>query len=547
VTSAFGRVLALDPDTGKARWSFDPKSDISAGWGDFANRGAATWLDERLRNGQPCRRRIFVATIDARLFALDAQSGKSCPGFGTDGMIDLRQGLRRPPKGKDEYETTSPPAILRDLVIIGSAVADNNRTTMPSGEVRAFDARTGKVRWTWHPLSAEVEAGAANAWSILSVDEERNLVFVPTGSASPDYYGGRRPGDNRYANSVTALEGETGKVVWSFQTVHHDLWDYDVASQPVLFSIKREGRSIPAVAIGSKTGHLFLVHRETGEPLFPVEERRVPASTADGEKSSPTQPFPVLPPALVPQQLREEDAWGLTNEDRNWCRERIRSLRSEGIFTPPSTQGSVIFPGNIGGMAWGGAAWAPALGYLIVPTNRLAAVVRLIPRAEFQTESQRKDRLGVEFAPQHGTPFGMSRQFLLSPQRIPCNPPPWGALSAVDTASGKIAWEVPLGITPWLSEHADAPKWGTINLGGPITTASGLTFIGAALDACLRAFDTATGKELWKGTLPASARSTPMTYQTPKGRQYVVISANGHNISEEPPNDAIVAFGLPEE
>lgn len=460
-------------------------------------------------------------------------------------MIDLRQGLRRPPQSKSEYQATSPPAILGELVITGSSVADNDRTLMPSGEVRAFDVRTGKLRWTWHSLPADLEAGAGNAWSLLSVDEAKNLVFVPTGSASPDYYGGNRPGHNRFANSVTALNGGTGKVVWSFQTVHHDLWDYDVASQPLLFTMRGGRRQIPAVAISSKTGHLFLVDRYKGKPLFPVKERPVPASTAEGEKASPTQPFPVLPPALVPQRLRVEDAWGWNEPELNWCRERIRMLRSEGLFTPPSVEGSVVFPGNIGGMAWGGAAWDPKKGYLIVPTNRLATVVQLIPREKFQAESQRKDRRHAEFAPQHGTPYGMAREFLFSPGRCPCNAPPWGALSAVDTSTGKIAWEVPLGKLPWLEGLNGADQWGSINLGGPITTASGLVFIGATLDPYLRAFETATGKELWKGRLPASARSTPMTYQSPKGRQFVVISANGHNLVGDP-HDEIVAFSLPD-
>jgi len=280
------------------------------------------------------QRRLFVATIDARLFAIDAATGKACDNFGVGGLVDLHQGLRNPPHYKAEYEETSPPAVIGDLVVVGSGVADNNYVDAASGEVRAFDASTGKLAWTWDPMPGQ-RTGAANTWSIISADPERKLIFLPTGSASPDYYGGERPGNNLYADSLVALHADTGKMAWHFQTVHHDLWDYDVAPQPTLFTIRRDGKQIPAIAVGSKTGNLFLLNRETGEPIFGVEERLAPASDVPGEKASPTQPFPILPKPLVPQSLTAGNAWGLTEEDRKWCQDMIRSKRAEGIFTPP--------------------------------------------------------------------------------------------------------------------------------------------------------------------------------------------------------------------
>ena len=543
-TSAFGRVIALEPETGGKLWDFDPKSDIKAGWGDFANRGVAAWRDSRAKRTATCAHRIYVAPIDARLFALDAKTGLPCTDFGAAGVIDLRIGLKIPPEGKSDYETTSPPAIVGDVIVIGSAIADNGRARMPSGEVRGFDTRTGKLRWTWLPVGETDKTGAGNAWSILSVDQKRGWVFVPTGSPSPDYYGGSRPGDNRFANSVTALDGKTGKVVWSFQTVHHDVWDYDVASQPLLYSAKRNGRTIEAVAAGSKTGQVFLLERATGKPIFGVEERPVPQGGAPGETLSPTQPFPLMPKPLVPHRLKPEEAWGITAEDKQWCAEKLRSLRSDGIFTPPTEQGSLIVPGNVGGMAWGGAAWHPGSDLLIVPTNRLPAVIQLIPRDKFNHERQRKDRLDAEFAPQRGTPYGMAREFLTTPKKVPCNAPPWGALTAIRASTGEVAWEVPLGSLPSLKDVPGSDQWGSLVLGGPIATGGGLVFIGGTFDPYLRAFDVATGRELWKGELPSSARATPMTYAAPSGRQYVVISAGGHGLPNTRQGDEIVAFAL---
>jgi quinoprotein glucose dehydrogenase len=540
VSSPYGKVVALEPETGKVLWSFDGQIDRNANYGDFASRGVVTWHDAGKDAKGPCRERIFFASIDARLFALDAATGARCEGFGAKGVIDLKAGLRRAPAYAGEYEQTSPPAVIDDLVVVGSAIADNHRADSATGEVRAFDARTGALRWTWDPLPKNPSAGAANAWSRIVVDPERHLALLPTGSPSPDYYGGLRPGDNRYANSVVALRAATGEMVWHFQTVHHDLWDYDVASPPALFSVKRAGKDLAAVAVGSKTGHLFLLERETGKPLFPVEERPVPKSDVPGEEAAATQPFPTLPPSLVPQRLTADEAWGVTDADRQWCHDQIAGLRSEGIFTPPTLRGSLVVPGNVGGMQWGGVAFAREEGLLIAPTNRLAAVVRLVPQAE--VDAYRKEHPNYETTRQLGAPYAMSRTFLVAPSGLPCTPPPWGRLTAVDVATGKIRWEVTLGKLP---VPGALPEWGSVTLGGPLATGGGLVFIGATFDPVMRAFDASSGAELWQGALPASARSVPMTFQGPSGKQYVVIAAGGHESKFGPLDNAVVAFALP--
>ena len=538
IGTPYGKAIALDPETGKERWTFDARINHKGNFGDFANRGVSVWTDSEAGARAPCRSRVFFASIDAQLFALDALTGKPCSSFADKGRIDLTAGLRRGPEYVGEYEETSPPAVIGDLVVVGSAIADNHRADSVTGEVRAFDARTGALRWTWDPMPGNPQAGAGNAWSRIIVDPDRGLVFLPTGSPSPDYYGGLRAGDNRHANSLVALEAKTGKLVWSFQTVHHDLWDYDLAGPPTLFTMRREGRNIDGVAAASKTGHLFLLDRATGKPLFSVEERAVPKSDVPGEEPSPTQPFPTAPPPLVPQKLQADDAWGASETDRTWCREQITALRSEGIFTPPSLNGTLVAPGNIGGMHWGGAAFAPEHGLLIAPTNRFVAVVRLIPRA--QVGEYRKSHPDWETTDQKGAPYAMSRKFLRSPGGLPCNPPPFGTLTAVDAADGRIRWQVPLGSLP-----GGKPEWGSMNLGGPLATAGGLVFIGASLDPAFRAFDVESGKELWKGELPASARSTPMSFQSASGKQFVLIAAGGHDPKLGKLDNAIVAFTLP--
>ncbi len=551
LSTPLGRVIALDPVTAKERWTYDPHINRDKGYGDYANRGVSTW---RSPEGH---RRIYDATIDARLIALDAASGRPIAEFGDNGTVDLRKGLRIAPHGFADYEETSPPVVINNLLVVGSGVADNGSTTQASGEVRGFDAATGKLIWTWDPIpqnpkdpayptwknGSAPHTGAANAWSVIAADPERGLVFVPTGSASPDYYGGERLGDNAYANSVVALRASTGEVVWHFQTVHHDLWDFDVATPPLLFDIHRDAGTIPAIAIGSKTGNLFILNRETGKPIFGVAERPVPKSDVPGEVASPTQPFPLKPAPVAVQKLTPDDAWGVDDADRAWCRDELSKLHTGSIFTPPSLAGTVSLPGNVGGMNWGGMAYDPQHDLLVLPSNNIAAEVRLIPRADFDMADSKNRKLNGdwEFARQRGTPYGMMRRLLLSPKRLPCNAPPWSTLIAISASTAEKKWEVPLGrFSPKTPE-----TWGSVSLGGPIATAGGLVFVGSTLAPAIYAFDIQTGRLLWTGNLPASPKATPMTFEGPDRKQYVVVSAGGFGIpGVSPLGDYVVAFSL---
>lgn len=551
VSTPRSRVIALDAETGVERWTFDPGVDTTdTHHGMTTSRGVSTWLDAESTASTTCRRRIFLASFDARLFALDGRTGRLCSDFGERGSIDLGVGVPGIEGRRGHYKQTAPPAVVGDVVVVGSSIYDGRDVVAPSGVVRAFDVRTGALRWRWEPLVAinggeEETAGAANTWATMTTDEERDLLFVPTGSPSPDHYGGLRPGDNRYANSLVALRASTGEVVWSFQVVRHDLWDYDLPAPPALITLQRGGRSIPAVVQGTKMGFLFVLHRETGRPLFPIEERPVPPSDVPGEVASPTQPFPVLPRPLGRQRLDPEEAWGLTPVDRAACRSRVESLRNEGPYTPPSIRGSLVMPGFLGGMEWGGLAFDPTSGLLVVNVNHLAMVATLIPAERLAPAMQETGPFSV--VEQRGAPYGVRREPLLSPLGLPCTQPPWGTLAAVDMQTGLLRWEVPLGSVNDLSKVPSPGAWGSPNLGGPLVT-GGLAFIAATMDRGFRAFDLETGVVVWEDRLPASGQATPMTYRArPGGRQHIVIAAGGHDGLGSKLGDWIVAYALPHE
>lgn len=552
------RVIALDPVTGAERWSHDPRIDLT---GRYANqlvcRGVAHWRDPRAADDDACASTIFTATNDARLVALDAKTGTPCSAFGSAGELPLVPGVGEP-AWQGEYQVTSPPTVVGDLVVVGSAVSDNGRIDAPSGVVRAFDARSGMLRWAWdlappgfdyasEPVSdAGYALGTPNVWAPMAVDPERRLLFVPTGNAAPDYYTGDRGAMDHFGSAVVALHAETGDVVWRFQTVHNDLWDFDVPAQPTLATIDVDGTPRDAVVQATKMGLLFVLDRETGAPLHAVEERPVPTAAAvPGERPSPTQPFPRVP-ILVRRDLSPDDAWGLTPWDRGACRERIASLRFDGMYTPPSLQGTIMLPGNAGGTNWGGIAVDPIRQIALVRSSDVPWVVTMIPRADF--EAEREAHRGHEHGPQIGTPYGMRREMLLSPLGLPCIAPPWGTLSAVDLRTARILWQVPHGS---IRDVAPVPlplEWGVPGIGGPITTSSGVTFIAAAMDDSLRAFDSETGATLWRYRLPAGGQATPMSYRVDfedgTARQYVVIAAGGHARAGTTPGDHVVAFAL---
>lgn len=540
----FNHIVALDPGTGEELWRFDPqKPKTGTMYGTHNCRGVSYWAartpEERRRF---CGKRIFEAVGNGVLVSVDAASGRLCRGFGHEGRIDLNA---LDYKGEGRLEASSPPAIYEDIVIVGGMVIDNKYRDSLDGIVRGFDARSGDELWSFNPIPEHLSGkiGGANAWAPMSVDQERGWVFLPTGSPSYDVLGINRADPVPLGNAVAALDASSGTVIWSYQIVHHDLWDYDLPAAPTLVTVKQDNEAIPAVLQPTKMGFVFVLDRRTGKPLFPVEERPVPATDVPGEYSSPTQPFPRLPAPVVSQSITADDAWGALVFDRKECREKLARLRNDGLYTPPSLRGSVLHPSFLGGTNWGGIAYDPVSGLAVLNASNTVASVILMPREEYDPEKHK--RPGVSVYEMRDSPYVLLREVLLSSVGAPCNPPPWGTLTAIDIHSGETRWRIPFGRIELAGPLKSLASWGAPNQGGPIITRGGLVFIGASLDSRFRAYDLQTGEEVWSAAVPAPATATPMTYAYgPYKRQYIVIAAGGHGAFQTNLSDAIIAFAL---
>lgn len=570
VCTPSSQVYALDPASGRPQWHFDPQVPALAMEPLFSATCRAVGYHQAAdATAQTrCGRRVLVATADGRLIALDAGDGRPCAGFGAGGTLDLTRHMGNQVPGFSS--STSGPAVVGDLVIVGQQVSDNQRRDAPGGVVRAFDVASGALRWAWDARRADdAQAplppgelwprGTPNVWNVISADEGLGLVYLGTGNSAADQFGGSRdPAEDAYTAAVVAVELASGRTRWRFNTMNHDLWDYDLGAQPLLTDLEIDGRSRRVVVQGTKTGAIFVLDAATGEPLTRVAQRPVPAGDIPGERYAPTQPLaPGYPnfsglPGAEPEVLSEASAFGLTPIDALLCRIDFRRMRYRGPFTPPNAEpgGVLLMPGIVGGINWGGKALNPATQTLITNHSRLPNRVTMVPRAQVtdQALGDGGARADQDVAPQAGTPYGVKRPNWMSVLQVPCIAPPWGFLSATDLRSGRLLWTQPLGtgfdVGPLGVPTRLKLTLGTPNLGGAVNTAGGLTFIGAAQDNFLRAFDTHSGALLWEGRLPAGPQASAMSYLH-EGRQYVVIAAGGHARFQTTPGDSVLAFALP--
>lgn len=550
-------IVALDPATGEERWRFNPHTGESgAGLTDRERknsrcRSVAYWEARPPVAGKACERRVFKSDFLGNVYAVDADDGRPCKDFGAaSGHPGYITHWDYPGNGEGSRGITSAPIVVGDAVISASG-ADDTYLDANDGFVRAFDVRSGDLLWEFNPIPAENvrDTGAANVWSTMSADPARGLVFLPTTSPSSDYYGQARPFDIPYSTATVALDVTSGRRAWHYQIVRHNIFDYDLPGHALLVTIQKDGRSRDVAIQNTKTGVVFVFDRETGEPVFPIEERQVPASDMPGEVAARTQPWPVLPEPLLPEKLTRDDMWGLTPLGRRWCRKQFDSLRHEGLFTPPSEQGSLYFPGTAGGSNWGGIAFHPGANLLIVKLTHLATrhwmirnedgAITPLPGYDRTARVKKPKRTG-EALP--GTPYTSLANNFVAPSGVPCTPPPWGTMAAIDMDTGKVRWQRPFGQARRFG--VTLPEaWGSPLIGGPIATAGGLIFMAGSMDRKIRALDVRTGEELWQAKLPYAGMAVPMTYMS-EGTQYLVIAAGGNRLAKSAEGDAIVAFAL---
>lgn len=565
-------ISALDADTGALLWKFDPKARSfehvtcrGVGYHDLDSDDSLSSEEKGAYTQALCRQRILVSTVDARLIALDAKSGALCPGFGTAGTVDLQQNMG-PTQASKRYHPTSLPVVMGHLTVIGGWVRDIEEGE-PSGVVRAFDVRDGSLAWVWDvgrvegvdvpPDGAPFTLSTPNVWSIITYDKALNLLYMPTGNGPPDYWGGdRNPVKEKFGSSVVAVDAGTGKTRWVRQLVHHDVWDYDVPSQPVLFDVENaQGVLVPALIQTTKTGHIFVLDRRTGEPVTPIEERAVPLTPAAvGERLSPTQPYSVGMPIIGADPLTEKSMWGMSMFDQLYCRILFKDSNYQGAFTPPTEKPFIQFPSVYGGMNWGGISIDESRNLMFVNDMRMALRMSLVTRenaSKFKVSMDEVPGFVGTIRPQLAGPYGGIRiDTLESPLGVPCPAPPFGTMNAIDLRTKKLLWQVPLGTVQdtgplGIKTHLRMPV-GMPTLGGPTSTASGLVFFAGTQDYYLRALDALTGKEVWKARLPVGAVAAPLIYQSPKtGKQYVVISAGGAGHSPDL-GDYIIAYALPD-
>lgn len=554
-------VFALDAETGAQRWKVDPKVDAP----DAGTCRGVAYFKQAGATGL-CAERIIVATTDARLLAVDRKTGQACTGFGSGGSVDLKQRMGMVSKGY--YYVSSAPTIVRGKIVLGGWITDGQYVGEPSGVIRAFDAVTGKFGWAWDvdrpddngepPEGGAYSPGTPNSWGPMSGDEALGMVYLPTGNSTPDYWGAHRsPGSEKFSSSVVALDAETGKLRWSFQTVHHDVWDYDVSAQPTLIDLPINGEMIPALIQATKNGNLFLLDRRNGKSLAPVEERKVPQGASQGDFLSPTQPFTPHMPTFDDTVLSEAHMWGLTPLDQLWCRIRFREARYEGPFTPPNVKPSITYPSYLGGINWGGVSVDPERKLLVANWSRMANYTRLVPRKDADAMDikaagvaggQHVGAVGLPVA-QTGTPFAALTAAFLSPLAVPCTEPPFGKIALVDLVKRKIVWQRPLGTSadsgPFNIRTGLPLPMGVPNSGGTLTTRSGLIFVAATQERAIRAYTVNSGKLVWKARLPAGGHAAPMSYISPgTGRQFIVIAAGGNVSLNSGADDAVVAFAL---